>query len=448
MERKISRMNMSPISKGILVNVGENIQDAIDACDKEGGGTVTLVAGTHIIDYNINVKSNISLVGEGLDVTIIDFEDGSFALQAVGTASDILKNIQIKDLTVQNSGATAGLTMQFSDYWNIENVRVHSCNTSGFRVFDCQYWSLNRCRGSSNGSSGFFITTTNGRTNIRFRLSSCNADSNSNHGYNISTGSNDMFWGNFIGCIANSNTVNGFDFSTTSSSALHSSLVGCIASNNVKGFVTASGVERLRFVNCVADTGSGDGFEIAGAGNSLIGCISDDGFDIQTAINFIGNDDTQASSDPKLQYSIAEKQIQSYMNLNENTRTIRKSVIMKNTSGGSLAAGDTVVLKAVASGDEITTTTTGGDTKVFGMVDETISDNAWGVILVEGYTTKLKVDGTTDIAIGDYLTTFTTAKIAAKASAGQICHAIALEAYTKDDSSGVIDALLIKKVQI
>jgi hypothetical protein len=116
---------------------------------------------------------------------------------------------------------------------------------------------------------------------------------------------------------------------------------------------------------------------------------------------------------------------------------------MKNTSGGALAAGDVVVLKASAAGNEVTTTTTGGDDMVYGMSVDTLSDATFGYFLVKGKTTALKVDGTTDIAIGDYLSTFTTAKIAKKAAAGDMAFAIALEAYTGDDSNGVIDALLI-----
>lgn len=120
-----------------------------------------------------------------------------------------------------------------------------------------------------------------------------------------------------------------------------------------------------------------------------------------------------------------------------------KSVWMKNTSGGDLAAGDVVILKSVANGDEVTTTTTGGDDKVFGMATRAITSNTYGFIQVRGKTTLLKVDGTTDIAIGDYLSTFTTAKIAKKATAGDQVFAMALEAYTTNDSNGVIDALLI-----
>lgn len=120
-----------------------------------------------------------------------------------------------------------------------------------------------------------------------------------------------------------------------------------------------------------------------------------------------------------------------------------KSIYAKNTSGGSLAIGDVVTLKAVAAGNEVTTTTTQGDDLVYGMATATIANDAFGYVQVLGKTTSLKVDGTTDIAIGDFLGTFTTAKIAAKAGAGDMAFAIALEAYTTNDSAGVIDALLI-----
>lgn len=116
---------------------------------------------------------------------------------------------------------------------------------------------------------------------------------------------------------------------------------------------------------------------------------------------------------------------------------------MKNTSGGTLNLGDIVTIKAVAAGDEITTTTTGGDKLVYGMVAETIANNAYGTVLVEGKTVSLKVDGTTDIAIGDFISCFTTAKIGKKASSGDMAIAIALETYTTNDSAGVIDALII-----
>lgn len=121
----------------------------------------------------------------------------------------------------------------------------------------------------------------------------------------------------------------------------------------------------------------------------------------------------------------------------------KESVRMKNTSGATITAGEVVIFKSVAAGDEVTTTTSAGDTKVYGVATAAITNNAYGYIQIAGKTTILKVNGTTDIAVGDFLSCFTTAGIAQKASAGQMAIAIALEAYTTDDSSGVIDALII-----
>ncbi len=107
-----------------------------------------------------------------------------------------------------------------------------------------------------------------------------------------------------------------------------------------------------------------------------------------------------------------------------------------------------VILKAVAAGNEVTTTVTGGDKKVYGMAAEIIADTAWGLVQVLGKTVLLKVNGTADIAIGDWLSTYTEAGIAKKASAGDMAFAIALEAYPTDDSAGVIKALILSPRQV
>lgn len=121
----------------------------------------------------------------------------------------------------------------------------------------------------------------------------------------------------------------------------------------------------------------------------------------------------------------------------------QKYVVMKNTSGGTLSGGHVVIISPSKTEPEVKTTTTLGDDKVFGMALATINDDAYGDILTSGATVLLKVDGTDDIAVGDLLGTFTSAGIAAKANAGDMAFAIALEAYTSNDSNGVIDAYLI-----
>lgn len=153
--------------------------------------------------------------------------------------------------------------------------------------------------------------------------------------------------------------------------------------------------------------------------------------------NIVGNYiDTIDISDSSIQSTILHNKGASIINEKEH-------IYMKNTSGGSLAIGDVVVLKAVAAGNEVTTTTTGGDDAVFGVCTSAPANDAWAYIQTRGKTTVMKVDGTTDIAVGDFIGTFTTAAIGMKAASGDMAFAIALEAYTTDDSAGVIDALLI-----
>lgn len=123
----------------------------------------------------------------------------------------------------------------------------------------------------------------------------------------------------------------------------------------------------------------------------------------------------------------------------------------KNTSGGAIARGDVVVLDRTNSTADlyaVTTTTTADDPDVLGMVfDASIASNGVGNIQIWGPTAALKANGTDNIAAGDLLSTFTTAKIAKK-SYGPNAFAMAWEAYTTDDSAGVIDAYILTRGSI
>jgi hypothetical protein len=117
----------------------------------------------------------------------------------------------------------------------------------------------------------------------------------------------------------------------------------------------------------------------------------------------------------------------------------------KNTSGGALARGDVVVFDRTNSTHNlicVTTTTSGNDIDVVGMVyNAVLGQDLVGPIQIWGPTKYLKANGVTNIAVGDMLGTFTTAKIAAVSTTGGR-FARAMEAYTTDDSAGVIDAFI------
>ena len=455
-------MNMSPISKGILVNPGENIQYAIDACEKEGGGVVTCVAGTHVVGYNITIPSFITLQGEGRDTTRLDFEDQNFQIIVTGTggSSQTVKarNVRIKDITIERSSNTvAAVIFTYANHFILDNVRFSDNAGSGLKVVSCQQYTVFNCLADNNITNGFeltSLTTTSIYPHARFT---------------------------YLGCIATNNGTNGFQLTSTASLVVaNGALVSCESDNNgTDGYdFNAGGIEIATYVtNCIANgngaTNLGHGFHMDAAYLSIVACTAQDndrrGFynlGIHNSISSstaTGNGDSDYASDARLSFVgnimtfgasqnpallVDNKWGTSAVSATGNVGAddiIEKQVRqVKNTSGGTIAQGAVVVMKAVAGGLEITTTTTQGDDLVYGMAMFSIADTEYGAVLLEGFTALLKVDGTTDIAINDLLGTFTSAGIAMKAAAGDMAFAIALEAYATNDSNGVIDAILIK----
>src|SRR3990167_2085356 len=442
---KIARSNTQIGPRMVIVQPGDNIQNAIDSLANSGGGIVLLKEGTHTLTGNISGKTEVSIIGEGRDISIIECGGNAYGLDYTGTSGTQLLNFKLADFTLQNSNNMAGIDIDYSDFWRIENVRIHSCDQKGLRIQRSQEFSMLNVYCSSNTGNGLEIIGDANRVTQRFNLTNCRSGSNGGIGYSTKPSTNKLFYGTFVGCRADANTGDGFDFTSTGSSALVTTLVSCVSSNNGGiGFDSDSNCQQVDFINCgVGVANTGDDFEIGGTNCTVIGCKGDV-FDLGSSGIFIGNTFEAGSGvDPRTKLLLSESTLaQSDLHKNGNTRTTRRVQTLNNASGGTRVAGDVVILNATADGDEITTTTTGGDDKVWGMVDESISNANWGIVLTEGFTSKLKVDGTTDIAIGDLLSTFTSAGIAKKESAGDMCFAVALEAYSTDDSLGVIDALL------
>lgn len=106
-------LTLKTLSIGGLVRQvapGDDIQAAIDAVNREGGGTVQLLAKTYTINDDINMRSNVSLVGQGIGVTIINFV-GNFSIITDGSNEYNTGTITsvVGQTTVTGSG-TAWLT--------------------------------------------------------------------------------------------------------------------------------------------------------------------------------------------------------------------------------------------------------------------------------------------------------------------------------------------------
>lgn len=123
-DRKRIRTNRALSSKGILVNVGEDIQAAIDSASKDSGGIVTLVSGDHKPDYNIVMRSFVELRGEGRGASVIDF--GNQSLSVLFSDTETIDNGSLKFLKVKDS-ATNGVVLNDTQDAFIDDIEVDNC---------------------------------------------------------------------------------------------------------------------------------------------------------------------------------------------------------------------------------------------------------------------------------------------------------------------------------
>lgn len=116
---------------------------------------------------------------------------------------------------------------------------------------------------------------------------------------------------------------------------------------------------------------------------------------------------------------------------------------VKNTSGVQRVLGDVISLKAVAAGNEVTAPAAVGERQVYGMVAETIDNNASGLVLVKGFTDALKATnvGGGNIAIGDFLITENGVRARKNAAVTDPIFARALEACAAANCT--IDAFIM-----
>lgn len=128
------------------------IPPAIAAAGADGGGTILILAGTYTIEANVDMPSNINLVGSDPTDCIIDFGNAAYSIRVDGALSGGRRDVHFKNLTFQNcydhlEGALyfnaapfcSVTNCRFIGNWDVGNsrgleVRVKSC--VGFRFND------------------------------------------------------------------------------------------------------------------------------------------------------------------------------------------------------------------------------------------------------------------------------------------------------------------------
>lgn len=442
-----------------------------------GATTIFIREGTYVESAITSSVANLTIVGANPETTILAFATADFTLSGTRLR---LQNLKMTFSTgdLKSSGTYSEIIgCHYSKTGNTgagyvagDDSLVQDCTFLSTSTLNNVQMDINAARlrviGNQFKHTASCTLTNSGIGTYRFggsgTLVTANAFQWSTSGTGTLVGVSGTVTGNtfIIDDTAIGVRVGGGTFS---GNAVTDGLVGIVAGSS-QPIITGNTITSQ------ADAIQVNGAQTAVSGNYFFGAGTTAGFtaiDVLTSIdevsiqnNYIANyavginvtdsacDRTTIISntiDNNVTTPIVDAGTNTYMQSNFGASALQEAKLlrMKNTSGGQLVAGDVVVIKAVAAGDEFTTTTTQGDDKVLGMVAATIADTAYGLVQVSGKTVSLKVNGTTDIAIGDYLGTHTDAGIAMKASAGDMCFAMALEAYTANDSSGVIDALLI-----
>ena len=491
--------------QSIVVPLGDDMQVAIEKVHQTGGGIVMLENGTHFPLADVVMYSDVTLIGQNL--AIIDFNSQAFQIvaegenvYATGTVTSITSGVFVTfsgtallanvsegqhlfietrhyEIRAVTSNTTLVLSEGYGDdvslpasyristikqRFSIRNIKVVNSTTTGISFSDCRKVTLDN-NISQDNNKGLVATYCSEFTNDRFLAVSCtdNGIELTNVGISdwesvnsISNGGHNFVFNvvrevTFIPVLSTDADDDGFNMTSCSGLVmiigsmgngrygLHM-VSGCDDNTIYSGPVTGNVSDNIRLTatsdnnKIFANTISGS---VGGWGINILDSTSDNN---TIDLNLFSGNALGAISDNGTGTIITAG------NSGVDFQMRKEFVRMKNTSGGALAAGDLVILKSVAAGDEVTTTVTGGDDKVFGIAIEAISDTAYGRIQRLGKTTTLKVNGTTDIAVGDFLTAYTSAGIAAKAAAGDMVFAVALEAYATNDSSGVIDAILIE----
>lgn len=452
-------LNLKTLSIGSLVRQvapGDDIQAAIDAVSREGGGTVQLLAREYKLFEDINLKSNVALVGAGPDVTILDFEGRAKGIRATGTANVVLNSFRIADLTVFASGATAGINIQFSNYFRLENTTVTGGLGVGVQIYASQLFSLINVDSTINQTRGFYIYSDASADTFtqNFLLSNCFAGNNGTVGFVLSgTNGNGateaVRFFTCIQCTAYGNTEEGW--------SLFGQTAGGPSNLNTGTFVSCYGFEngtigidsqasQIIFVSCIANSNTAQGFHLSDD-CTLIGCEAignSPNFDIDSSeIAMIGTQ-FDASLDMRDNFSDTSFTDGSFSvsgSNKESPTTERK--VWKMQTGTGLRQGYVLVWEPSARGMLATTTITNGDKKVVGMCDlPTTLSSSPSSILIEGFTPSLYANNSgASIAIGDYLSTYSHSYYSKKAIAGEMAFAIALEAPSTGTAQ--IDALLI-----
>lgn len=202
------------------INAFQAIQGAFDRVRIAGGGRVTIKQGEYIVSANLNMYSNTALVGEGMDKTIIKLQDYAAPwkvntttragfLRSVFRNEQKCENLYVGHLTLNGNkqNQNSDMDSQYGRYGyfteGCTNVYVEAVRVANFQGygFDPHGWkkapggamygrnlTIVDCVANDNAWDGFTLDQTD-----TIFLKNNTAYNNGRHGFNVITGSFNVF---------------------------------------------------------------------------------------------------------------------------------------------------------------------------------------------------------------------------------------------------------------
>ena len=176
----------TPAARTVAPGDAAGIQAAIDQVAAAGGGAVFVSPGVYYLTRKIGVRSNVALVGAGMDRTILRWDPSPATVvdtMMSNTSSSGNTNFQIRGLTLDGGGRTSpdasccfGLRLRNVSNAYVVDVAADNHSKDGF------YLGPVRSNGTLRG-----VNTT--------RLSGCRAQSNGRNGIALILGSENVIDG-------------------------------------------------------------------------------------------------------------------------------------------------------------------------------------------------------------------------------------------------------------
>ncbi len=137
----------------------ESIQDAIDAASENGGGVVKLMEGTHVVTETINLKSNVTIIGEGVDKTIVAEGEGlKTACFNINEKPQIV-DVVMKDMSIvgYDIGSVQGIFIRGRNESRHErmlfqNLVIKGWGSHGVHIKRTNHMVMDNCTFVENGS--------------------------------------------------------------------------------------------------------------------------------------------------------------------------------------------------------------------------------------------------------------------------------------------------------